>query len=43
MKLMTYSEYTYCIKCEGSLPSPVAHKEHEVFLPFVQRLRSMGG
>ena len=21
----------------GSLPSPVAHKEHEVFLPFVQR------
>ena len=21
----------------GSLPSPVAHEEHEVFLPFVQR------
>ena len=23
----------------GSLPSPVAHKEHKVFLPFVQRFK----
>ena len=25
----------------GNLPFPVAHKEHEVFLPFVQRCEDM--